>query len=170
VSKRRRAGARGFTLVELMMAVAIVGLLSSVAVPQYQRAVLRARAAERDTVMESLARAVNDTVSQQQLVPNGGTWSAGDNPPGTPSSTKRRFDWTMEGWTQLPMVVAGDAYYSYSFRALDPSNDGKNVSLSVTAVGDLDGDGDQVTRTVTYAGVGYTFKQTGETVMHPDAF
>lgn len=165
-----RTAARGFTLVELMVAVAIVGLLSSVALPEYQRATLRARAAERDTIMEALARAVNDTVTQQQLVPNGGNWTGAANPPGSPGTTKRRFDWTMAGWTQLPMVVAGDAYYSYGFVALDPANDGKNVSLSVTAVGDLDGDGVQVTRTVTYAGVGYTFKQTGDTILHPDAF
>ena len=46
---RHLPGTRGFTLIEVMMVVAIMGLLSSVALPQYQRAVLRARSAERDT-------------------------------------------------------------------------------------------------------------------------
>lgn len=169
MSASRRAAARGFTLIELMVSVGIVGCLASVALPSYQRAVLRARAAERDTVMEALARAVNDSVTQQQRIP-GGSWTGAANPPGTPGPTKRRFDWTMVGWTQLPMMVAGDAYYSYSFAALDPNQDGKNVSLSVTAVGDLDGDGVAVTRIVTYAGIGYTFQKLTDTVLHPDAF
>jgi prepilin-type N-terminal cleavage/methylation domain-containing protein len=169
VSTSRRAAARGFTLVELMVSVGIVGCLASVALPNYQRAVLRARAAERDTVMEALARAINDTVTQQQRIP-GGSWIGGWNPSAPPGATKRRFNWTMSGWSQLPMMIAGDAYYSYTFTALDPTPDGKNVSLSVTARGDLDGDGVVVTRTVTYAGVGYSFQKLTDTVTNPDAF
>ncbi len=45
-SERRRSGARGFTLIELMITVMIIGILSAIAIPQYQQYVTKARRAE----------------------------------------------------------------------------------------------------------------------------
>lgn len=163
---RRGGKPRGFTLVELMVAVAIVGLLASIALPQFQRATLRARAAERLTIMEAIGRAANDVIMQQQRVPGCAaaacTWSGGPNPPGVPGTTKRTFDWTLAGWRDLPLVVAGDSYYSYQFVAQDAAGDGKDVTLTLLSQGDLDGDGVPSTKQIIYRAVGYAFQLSSE--------
>ena len=51
---------KGFTLIELLVVVLIIGILASIALPQYQRAVMRAKFAELDVIIDAFKK--NDAI------------------------------------------------------------------------------------------------------------
>jgi type IV pilus assembly protein PilA len=56
----------GFTLVELMIVVAIIGVLAAIAIPQYQGYVSRAKWADSASGVQSLNQAIAQCLQDQQ--------------------------------------------------------------------------------------------------------
>lgn len=108
---------KGFTLIEIMLVVAIIGILAAVAMPSYQRYVIKTKRVEMMTELQNIANTIESkklALGSYQNI-NQNTLPLGNFPRQgtalyniTVSPTPLTSDWTL---TATPMVtgqMAGD--------------------------------------------------------------
>jgi type IV pilus assembly protein PilA len=67
---------KGFTLIELMIVVAIIGILAAIAIPAYQDYTIRARVTEGLSLADSAKTAVAETFQSNPTLPMVTGWAA----------------------------------------------------------------------------------------------
>lgn len=131
---RRTKLERGFTLIELSVVLATIGILSSIAIPRVMNTLKRSRSVEAATTMNAIERSLKTYYNRHgEYPPNGAR-----NPP-RPDYSPSLMQKDMPGWKALDFRPEGTYRYRYSFEA-SVNGEGQDV-MTVTALADTDADG-----------------------------
>ncbi|GHA54003.1 pilin [Photobacterium aphoticum] len=77
---------KGFTLIELMIVVAVIGVLSAIAIPQYQKYVAKSQAASALATIAALKTNVETSIADNSAFPTVAATATGDATLGMPST------------------------------------------------------------------------------------
>ena len=152
----RSPATSGYTLLELMIVVVIIGVLAAIAIPTFTTYVYRARASEAPAFLADIKQAQEAYRAEfgQYCNVAGGSDFANFNPSELPGNVKAPFE-TEAAWRQLGATPDGPVYFQYSTAAGIPGGAVPEIPgfaarmndfwFAAQAIGDIDGDDTTVT-------------------------
>jgi type IV pilus assembly protein PilA len=114
---------QGFTLIELMIVVAIIGILAAIAIPAYQDYTIRAKVTEGIGLADAAKTAVSEAYQSGDMVPGvsslAGSWA--------PTQTTTKY--------VSSVVVAASGLITVKYSATVPQISAKTLTLSPNIAG-----------------------------------
>jgi type IV pilus assembly protein PilA len=129
----RRAG---FTLIELMIVVAIIGVLSAIAIPAFMRFQLRAKSVEAGINLQAISKAEESHFAEY------GSYVSVPAPVPAAIPGAMKVVWPgSPGFSQLGWTPEGSVYFQYVVTADNGGPGTSVVRYTAEAAADLDADG-----------------------------
>lgn len=123
---------KGFTLIELMIAVAIVGILAAFALPAYQDYILKSQVAEAYLLMEKVKVDISEQFANEgnlsEIMANGG---AGLRNTTFPIEGKYSKVWAIQDGQIMAIMNGPDASkkFNYDWVVLKPTESGSGTLI-----------------------------------------
>jgi type IV pilus assembly protein PilA len=136
-----KKAAKGFTLIELMIVVAIIGILAAIAIPNFLRYQLRAKASE---LKENVNAVFKSEEALRQGESSGGNYMALGQLPATCNLGSTKNAWTATDMTNAAKIdwsVEGQTYGCYHIGTIDFTMGSLGKHLTAYALSDIDANG-----------------------------
>jgi type IV pilus assembly protein PilA len=145
---------RGFTLIELMIVVAIIGILAAVAIPAFMDYMKKSKKSEASLQLNKIAKnaktefITNATFPAVQATATPATDCCTQNFGGKKKCEVKASDWSTAEWRALDFQVDEPFYFQYDYDGTAGS------TLTAHAVGNLDCDSASITYTLSAVSTG----------------